>query len=277
MPVSVVVITRNDNFGGNMFELGTACLQTMSKTFDEIILIDFGSQEPLYPVFNERITEKKGNIRVIHVPKAWVVAHVGDDTTMADVLGRNIGIRRATHDIIASSNIDIIPGPLHCFDFNQFDANVFYTSNKYMIDFLMIRSWREQGISWENIQSMLIETKDNYYRQPDWIGDPWSKISGCGDFQIAHRDIWFHPEVRGFEETLIYKEHTDTNVQKKVIENAHHEVRPAHFFHVFHQSHTNIRGTVRANDLHASVWNFGKTTNPETWGFSQENFEENRI
>jgi hypothetical protein len=277
MQVSAVIITRNDNFGGNMVEMGTACLQTMSKTFDEVILIDFGSIEPLYPIFNNTIEDKKGNIRVIHVPHDWITSIVHDTTTMADVIGRNIGIRRASYDIILSSNIDIIPAPKDEFDLNTFDENVFYTSGKYMIEQPMIVEFNSKGISWHEIQQHLFDTRSSYYRQPIFNGDPWSKMSGCGDFQMGHRNIWFHQEVRGFEESLIYKDYVDTNLHKKIIENAHKEVRVASDFHVFHQSHPNNRGKVKINNINVAAWNFTNTTNTENWGYPEETFEENTI
>ena len=39
-----------------------------------------------------------------------------------------------------------------------------------------------------------------------------SLVDCCGDFQIAHKDLW--NDIRGFEERLVYCLYTDTNVQK---------------------------------------------------------------
>jgi hypothetical protein len=275
--VSSVVPSRNDNFGGDLAGTATASLQTMSKTFEEVILVDFGSfNEPMISILDKTIKERKGNIRVITVPRQWVLNKLGDDSTFADVLARNIGIRRAKHDIIVSSNIDIIPGPRKYFDFTQFDPDIFYSSNKFMIERSMIADLRDRGCRWEDIQEYLFQTRNNYLRQGGFDGDPWSRVSGCGDFQIGHRKIWFHDQVRGFEETLIFKDHTDTNLHKKIIENGRYDVQSALFFYVFHQSHENIRnrGACKLNDNHASVHGFGQTTNPPDWGFVQENFQE---
>jgi hypothetical protein len=273
MKITISIPTRNDNYGGNLIETATYCLQTMSKTFEEIIVVDFGSASPIYSILNQTISEKKGNIRVITVPKTWV-AEKFPGRTMADVIARNIGIRRANNDVIASSNIDIIPAILNRFDFSKFDQGMFYSSNKFMIEHNMVKTLRGQGMSWESIQEYLFITKNQYFRQPDHLADPWSKVSGCGDFQIGHRNIWFDKEVRGFEETLVYMDYADSNLHKKIIENAHREVRPAHFFYVFHQSHLNNRENVQSNSPNTALHKFTKTTNPETWGFSNEKFEE---
>jgi len=274
MKLSVSIPTRNDNYGGKLIETATYCLQTMSKTFDEVIVVDFGSVSPMYPILDKTITEKNGNIRIITVPEPWVAARF-PGITMADVIARNIGVRRAKNDIIASSNIDVIPSTLRRFDFPQFDQGVFYSSNKFMINHDMVTALRTQGMSWEDIQEHLFETRSQYERQGDVLTDPWSKVSGCGDFQVGHRNIWFNSEVRGFEETLVHMDYADSNLHKKIIENAHVEVRPARFFYVFHQSHLSNRSSgIQFNNPATSLFGFAKTTNPETWGFSNEKFEE---
>jgi hypothetical protein len=43
--------------------------------------------------------------------------------------------------------------------------------------------------------------------------DKWSIINCCGDFQLAHRDLW--NKIKGFEEKMTYACFQDTNVQKK--------------------------------------------------------------
>ncbi len=278
MRVSVVLCTRNDNYGGSKtVEMAVACLQTMSRTFDEVIVVDLGSKDPLYPLIKEHVAGNKASIRVITVPYEWVIARVPDTLTIPDVLGRNIGIRRASHDIILSSNMDIIPAERDKFDFSDFDKNVFYTSGKYMVDISLLSRLRSSGKSWETIQNHLYDTRKNYYRQGPVSHEPWSIMSACGDFQLGHRDIWFNPEVRGFEESLIYKDYIDTNIHKKIIENAHIEVRIAPDFHVFHQSHVNNRGKVKRNDINVAAWNFTTTANTENWGHPSETFEENII
>ena len=275
MKISVVIPTRNDNYGGNLTETATASVQTMSKTFDEVIVVDFGSTEPFAPILQATIKDRKENIRIIHVPRPWVLTHLANDSTFSDILARNIGIRRATHDVIFSSNIDIVSAPRHYFDFDiQFNEENFYASPKFMINRGIIQNLRNRGLPWEQIQEHLFQTRDTYIRQPLWHGDPWSTISGPGDFQGGHKKIWYDDEVRGFEETLIFRDYADSNLHKKVIENAHRDVLPALFFYLFHQSHADGRPGTKPNDAFTALHGFVKTTNKETWGFSEEKFDE---
>ena len=60
--------------------------------------------------------------------------------------------------------------------------------------------------------------QNNYPEKPDAnrkedIGDPWSLVICCGDYQVAHRDLWH--KMRGFEESMIYRNFADTNLMKK--------------------------------------------------------------
>jgi hypothetical protein len=277
MNATVVLTTRNDTFSGTMKEITTACLQTMSETFDEVIVVDLGSKDPLYPLLREIIPEEKTNIRVITVSYEWLIARVPDTTTMPDVLGRNIGIRRASNDIILCTNIDIIPSPKDNFDLSTFDQTVFYTSGRYEVGQPLISKLRAEGRSWKSVQQYLFDTRNLYYRQVEFHGDPWSIMNCPGDFQMGHRDIWHNDEVRGFEESMIYKNYVDTNLHKKINANAHYKISNAPFLHVFHQSHQTRDGVKKSNNMHEAVHGFGHTTNPDTWGASEEKFKENII
>lgn len=276
--ISVVIPTRNDNYGGNLLETAVATLNTMSITFGEVIVVDFGSETPFYQPLKELIepSTRYRNIRIITVPRSWVLEKTGNDQTMADTWARNIGLRRASGEYLLSSNIDIIPAPKdkHSWD-TCLVSNKFWTSPKYMIDQPWVASQKEQGFSWEEIQEQLLSnsTKGSYYRQPIHTADPWSKVSGCGDFQLGHRDVWYHPQVRGYEESMILRNYADSNLHKKVEVHANIPVEVAYDVHIFHQSHHQPTGAAW-NDPHPFLEGFCGTTNTEDWGFVYEQFEE---
>ena len=106
-------------------------------------------------------------------------------------------------------------------------------------------------------------------------GDNFSIINCCGDFQIAHRNIWY--EIRGFEESLIYPLYADTNIQKKAVMHGF-ELKALFdipFFHVHHPINCGGFGTVnkKGNDIQMAIINAGKTENKDTWGFSDIDVE----
>jgi len=43
MKLSAVVVARNDNYGGNLNDRATYCLNSLIDTFDEVILVDWNS------------------------------------------------------------------------------------------------------------------------------------------------------------------------------------------------------------------------------------------
>lgn len=271
--ISVVMTTRNDNYGGHMFDSLRFNLRIMSLNFDEVILVDFGSKEPINTILlNEKFTSTRKNVRLINIPREWVLANLyADDNFFNDILGRNIGLRRATNEYLASSNVDIVPAALSEFDFNQTNDRTFCTANKFHIELSLLQSL-EKMMTDKEIQEYLIKHQHEYYREPLFHRDPWSKVSGCGDFQFGHRDLWFHPGVRGFEESLRYWGYGDTNLQKK-IEMAGYTVIAAPFFPIFHIDHARREGN-RMNDEQSSIWDFNETSNSEDWGLANEVFEE---
>ena len=45
MKLSAVVVARNDNYGGDLNDRATYCLNSLIDTFDEVILVDWNSPD----------------------------------------------------------------------------------------------------------------------------------------------------------------------------------------------------------------------------------------
>ncbi len=45
MKLSAVVVTRNDDYGGNLNDRTIYCLNSLINTFDEVILVDWNSPD----------------------------------------------------------------------------------------------------------------------------------------------------------------------------------------------------------------------------------------
>jgi hypothetical protein len=111
-------------------------------------------------------------------------------------------------------------------------------------------------------------------------------VSCCGDFQIAHRDMWY--KVRGFEESMIYRDCADGNLMIKGIIYgdgcAAVELKGKDIFHLNHGGHVLVvNGTPQFNNWNDYMYykrgtvertSFVETKNPETWGFSDYDFFE---
>jgi len=44
MKLSAVIVSRNDNYGGNLIERSSYCFNSMIDTFDEVFYIDWNSE-----------------------------------------------------------------------------------------------------------------------------------------------------------------------------------------------------------------------------------------
>ena len=228
MKLSAVVITRNDNYGGNLNDRATYCLNSLVNTFDEVILVDWNSPDnkPQLWDIQDKI-DLKGNLKHIVITPEIASMLTNNDPqaqVCCETLARNIGIRRATGDYIVSTNIDVIAprrDQLEKTIKNELNDDTFYTISRRYTDWEQIEKFHggERKYSdWESLRDHLIENSEERTTGESVVeGDNYSIINCCGDFQLAHKNIW--NEIRGFEEELIYVLYSDTNVQKKAIKH----------------------------------------------------------
>lgn len=273
MKITGVTISRNDNYGGNLTDRAFYCLYSMYNAFDEVIYVDWNSPNgiSLFDEIKENLP-KKGKFIHIKVTNDFVrsLNLPQNAQSCVEVLAKNIGIRRAKFDWIVTNNIDIVV-PLTIK--NGFDEFSFYT-------------FARRDISLEEIK----EISPNPFDVQKWLkgnmylfvphghsginaDDKWSIIDSCGDFQMAHKSVWY--KIRGFEESMVYRGFSDSNVQRKAA-NAGFKLIASFDYPVFHIRHQGgFGGSGGINDGHRYVINFTEiTNNPDTWGFSQVNFEK---
>lgn len=280
MKLSAVVVSRNDNYGGNLADRATYCLNSLIDTFDEVFYIDWNSptHSLLYDIEDRLI--KKGNLKHIVIPPDVASMLTNNDPqaqVCCETLARNIGIRRATGDYIVSTNIDVIaPRRDHLEKaINELDKNTFYTISRRHVEWKNIEEFHggeRKFEDWKQLRDHLIEnSEERKYDEKVVEGDDYSIINCCGDFQLAHRDIW--NEIKGFEEELIYVLYSDTNVQKKAVKHGFDlkAIYSPALFHIFHGKGGGgfLDGINRkTNDMYRAVTSQEKTENKDTWGFS---------
>jgi hypothetical protein len=287
MKLSAVIVSRNDNYGGNLIERSSYCFNSMIETFDEVFYIDWNSETHslVYDVKNN--VQFKGNFHHIVIePKIAKILTKYDSEAQkcCEVLGRNIGLRRATGDWIVSTNIDII-APIRQDLENtiaSLDENTFYTISRRNTELPIIQQFNKNNKfieykNWKEVREYLItNSEERHYSEKTIDGDDYSLVNCCGDFQFANRKIWH--DIRGMEEELIYALYADTNVQKKAVMHGYKLkaiYNPA-FFHINHGKGGGgfLTGVNRkANDMYRAIVNQYKTQNNETWGFSDIEIE----
>tara|TARA_B100000287_G_C20560896_1_gene752393 strand:- start:268 stop:1158 length:891 start_codon:yes stop_codon:yes gene_type:complete len=287
MKSSVVITSRNDNYGGHLNERATYCLTSMCDSFDEVWYIDWntpnGKPSLLYDILDDVDTQGKLHHIVVNPETAQLLTGTPNAQKCCEVLGRNLGIRRATGDWIVSSNIDIIAPKRD--DLNELLSNInkdtFYTLSRRHVNRKEFENYSYD--KFQDLRNYLYKTiEPREHTEKVVEGDDYSIINCCGDFQIAHRDLW--NDIRGFEERLVYCLYTDTNVQKKAAMHGY-ELKAIFEPPAFHIDHGTvgygggnfggIEGTTSedgfnkiTNDPQDAIVGQGKTQNLDSWGFS---------
>jgi hypothetical protein len=276
MSTTIVVTSRNDGYGGNLELRGSHALNTMIEKYDEVIYVDWNSPND-DSLINNLTLKGKGNLRHIQVKKSDIEKINPNllELPIVEVLGRNIGIRRAKSDWIVSSNIDIMPDAL---DEEKVDKNTFYTVARVNVPVSFFQSVDKDFFSYCKRNITKFE-QAHIIQNEEWAGqyNPWSLVVCCGDYQLAHKSLWY--EMKGFEESMIYRDCADTNVMKKgAIYGDGSQILDLDVFHLDHSGHElKVGGKPKFNSWDDYVVNFESTENTDDWGFVDYDFYEEVI
>ena len=283
MKISAVIISRNDNYGGNLAERATYCFNSAIDTYDEVIYVDWNSSTHslLYDIKDN--IQFKGNFKhIVITPEIASILTNNDPNAQkcCEVLGRNIGLRRATGDWLLSTNIDIVHPKRDELESVLDDSKTLYTIGRRHLDWDMIKNYHNGEIlfsKWKELREYYVNNSSESFHLADLVkGDPYSLIACCGDYQIATREIWH--SIKGFEEELIYSLYTDTNIQKKAVEhgfNIKALYKPA-LFHIDHGKGGGgfLTGANKvSNDFYRSITYQKETENTDAWGFGDTEIE----
>jgi len=287
MKIASVVVNRNDGYKD--FERGLIHFKSMIKSFDEVNYIDWNSEGGSFLWEIEDKLPKKGKIKHYCIPSEIVNKLIFDQNAQKcnEAISRNIAIRRSDADWIVSTNLDIIPPTKKEIKklVKNLDKNTFYTISRREAPKDIIYNSRNE----KEIRDSLKTIPARHFPARVTPNDNYSLINCCGDFQIAHRDVWH--KIKGFEEEMIYACYVDTNVQKKAVLNDFKlEVlyEPA-LYHIEHGAYytkedgtrvldkTNegpYKGDNKAyNDVWRWVETFDKSNNTKDWGLGNVDIE----
>ena len=291
-----VVFGRNDGY--KEAERFVIHLTTLLETFDEVIYVDWNS--PTHSFLYEVIDQipKTGRLKHFVIPPEYA-----DMLTMNDpqaqvcntVLSFNLGIRRTDAEWIVVSTTDVIPPRKEVLqDFiSKATKTDFYTFSR-------------RDIEYDNVIANL-DRLDDYRKELDQTTEPryfptrvtpndvWSIFNCCGDFQLAHKNLWF--KIRGYEEPMMYSCYPDTNIQKKAILYGF-KLEPIYDIPLYHMSHKGMGndGSSPSKQYYNNPWewveNFNRYEHPlnkhiggtymvsrnaDTWGFSNVEIEYETI
>lgn len=271
------IIGRNDDYGGNLLERATYCLNSMIGYLDEVLYVDWNTENgkpSLIEEIKHDLIQSPNFHWVIVTPEqasAWVGSDPVAQNTVCEVLARNVGIRRLKSDFLISANIDMIaPQRRHIERIT--DTNTFYSTGVRHISLYVVRELGSRKYPHE-FMPKLEQLESQYGQQPVVSihpNDRFSMVSNCGDFQIAHRNVWY--DIKGFEERLLGRGYADSNVQLKA-SLYHHNIAVAWDIPVWHIGHEGgSAGSGGWNNIDLA-FTMTETTNPETWGHSEVELE----
>lgn len=283
--LGAVVISRNDNYGGDLANKLVYCLSSFINAMDQVYYIDWNSPDdyPLIDVIRNSLP-RTGRLHVIVVDQNMAKHLTNYDEEVqncVEVMARNIGIRRLNTDYIISTNSDIMCTTRQNILDGIKDNRTFHTIARSNVEFAQVSSIQYTPGSDEIAQWALTHFKGfGQYGSGSPLGprDRWSLISCPGDFQLAHRDVWYG--IKGFEESLVYRGYTDSNVQRKADFYGFKQalVRDIVALHFNHYPGSGSTGGNSAKwNTEDCLFDFNGTGNSDFWGFSIINFEEEII
>jgi len=285
-----VVFGRNDGYKeAERFKIH---LTTLLETFDEVIYVDWNS--PTYSFLYEIIDElpKTGRLKHYVIPPEYA-----DMLTMNNpqaqvcntVLSFNLGIRRTDAEWIVVSTTDIIPPSKEVLNefISKASKNTFYTLSRRDIEYddVIANLNRLDDYRKELDQT----TEPRYFPAKVTPNDNYSIFNCCGDFQLAHHNLWF--KIRGYEEQMLYACFVDTNVQKKAVLYGF-KLEPIYNIPLYHMSHKGMSndGSSPSKQTYNDAWEwvelFDKyekyehimfSKNADTWGYSNVEIEYETI
>lgn len=274
MSKCAIITSRNDDYGGDLIHRATLCLDNLLHTFDAVFYVDWKciNDKSLIESLPEHI-QINPKLHSYKITKDFIKSNIPHvyNIPIVEVLGRNVGIRKALEkdfDWICSTNIDVLIGH---FDTSLLDKNTLYSARRYNVP-------KEIHLKCPTLNN-LIDNKVKFDKaklavingQAVWdSGDVWSLTVSCGDFQLAHKTLW--EEMRGFEEEMVGRSYADSNLMKRpTLIGKNTNLLNIDIFHLNHGSsgYREPGEHLPVNDRFKYVNNFIKSTNTKDWGLNQ--------
>jgi hypothetical protein len=270
MKKSVILTSKNDNYGGNLHHRATMCLTSLIEHHDEVIFVDWKTKnnDSIINSIRDKLSHQK-KLKSIQVSKQFLQEKYPNISkyNIIESIGRNIGIRRAEGDYIISTNIDIISSPLTESLLNE---NIFYTVPRRDVD----ENFHLNFNSFQNLYNSIWDRRDSYQpkEKSNSTTDIWSLINCCGDYQIGFKDVW--EKMKGFEESILFGCGIDTNVMKKA--SFYSQIKTLDEHYIFHLNHGKSSDRDEDEEIppmsnqNEIIQNFTNTGNSDEWGMSNE-------
>lgn len=234
LPLSIVTITRNDDHVERMAERTQAfidCIYNLANRFQrrvELIIVEWNppaDRPPLNEAFRFPTSDDFVSTSIVTVSSAIHQRYdLADRLPLYQMIGKNVGIRRARGEFILATNIDVLLSPAlfeHITGPALRSGNI-YRGNRWDVDrrILDLQSpddmlEQAETLAFQvNYPHATVSFNDDIPEQipmMDYLGYsllPEVHTMACGDFQLMHRDDW--SRVRGYSEIDTFSFHLDS-------------------------------------------------------------------
>jgi hypothetical protein len=275
MKTAALIYGRNDGYKED--ERLVVHINSLLDTFDEVLYLDWNSpdnQGSLLWNIKDKLN-KTGKLKHFIIPESIVNGFVGEIEGVQACIASicyNILLRRTDADWVVCTTNDIIAPKKELFNnfINKSNKETFYTLSRRDFE---IKDLELFGFEkWDKYRDHLDKTtKERHFPAKVTPNDEYSLINCCGDFQLAHKNVW--NKIKGFEEQMIYACFQDTNIQKKAILNGF-DLKAIYEVPLYHMSHKGMGndGSSPSKQKYNSAWEwveyFQESKNEENWGWN---------
>jgi hypothetical protein len=239
--ISVVTVSRNDDHGGNITERTQRhidCLYDQANTFGypvEYIMVEWNppaDRPPITDAIDFHHETEYWKPRIITVPREiHATFEHSDKLPLYQMIGKNVGIRRATGDWILATNIDILlsdemfafihSGILQKRQYLRADrldvpCDVPNGSRLAMLTYCEQNVIRRNGYHAVHDLTMPFPQRVfyrayhalKYMTARELFGLPGVHTMASGDFSLLHKDDW--TALHGYPEWHVFSPHIDS-------------------------------------------------------------------
>ena len=230
LPLSIVTVTRNDNHVEQMHERTQAFIDSIYflaekyGTNVELIVVEWNpppDRPSMKEAFNFLNNHPYVSCSIISVGSELHAQYRhADNLPLYQMIGKNVGIRRARGKFILATNIDVLLSEqlFTAITSASLETGKLYRSNRWDIDrsILTIKNPKEQLLACpKKVLKINYASGPSQYNKSEppsldhrisWFPDlhTWA----CGDFQLMHRQDW--AKVGGYSELDAYSYHIDS-------------------------------------------------------------------
>jgi hypothetical protein len=251
--VCAVFAGRNDEFVADNEARVRAVVEWNSRVIaDEVIFVEWN---PLLdrPLLSPQLTRDYPSLRCYVVPRE-LHERVATNPRMPvmEYHAKNVGIRRAKSEFICATNSDIL-----------WDEDV--RRLRWLLDERLVFLTRRIELRWDGSPPTQKYLSDPQNRIEYRHG--WRQVLdyGCGDFTLAHRELW--RRARGYDESLTDKRIScDGRGMAQLLAVGGKPVHMGHHYHLFHGTTSSASGNIS----HGQVFDYADNLpyhNSEDWGF----------